>query len=79
MAFSQATKDAAYRRAGGKCECTMTTCSKHRSGSRCNADLSRGWHAHHRHSQAAGGDDSLGNCLAMCVACHENTRTYGRA
>ena len=39
MAFSQATKDAAYRRAGGKCECTMTTCSKHRSGSRCNADL----------------------------------------
>jgi hypothetical protein len=79
MAFSQATKDAAYRRAGGKCECTMAVCSKHRSGSRCNADLSRGWHAHHKHTLSGGGGDELSNCLAMCIACHENTPSYGRA
>jgi len=77
MAFSQTVKDQAYRRAGGKCECEMKNCSKHRSGSRCNASLANGWHAHHIHSQAANGPDTLSNCLAMCVACHENTRTYG--
>ncbi len=76
MAFSQETRAAAFRRAGGKCECTMRNCGH--SG-RCNKPLSSDWHAHHLHSQAAGGPDSLSNCLAMCVACHENTRTYGRS
>jgi hypothetical protein len=76
MAFSQTTKDAAYARAGGKCECTMTGCSHHRG--RCNAALRGGWHAHHKTSVASGGGDGLGNCLAMCVTCHRNTGTYGR-
>jgi HNH endonuclease len=76
MAFSQTTKEAAYRRAGGRCECTMRTCSHHTG--RCNATLRGGWHAHHKTSVAAGGDDDLGNCLAMCVTCHRNTATYGQ-
>jgi HNH endonuclease len=78
MAFSQAVKDAAYRRAGGRCECTMNNCRTHRAGVRCNAQLTR-WHAHHKHSVVAGGSDDLSNYLAMCVPCHENTRTYGRS
>jgi len=76
MAFSQITKDAAYQRAGGRCECTMTKCSHH--AGRCNATLRGGWHAHHKTSVAAGGSDDLGNCLAMCVTCHRNTATYGQ-
>lgn len=74
MAFSEETKLAAYRRAGGKCECTMKICSHHTG--RCNRQLNR-WHAHHMTSVAAGGSDALSNCLAMCVECHQNTRTYG--
>ena len=29
MAFSKETTDAAWRRAGGKCECTRKTCTKY--------------------------------------------------
>jgi len=76
MAFSQETKEAAYQRAGGRCECTMKGCSHHTG--RCTATLRGGWHAHHRTSQAAGGSDSLSNCQAMCVTCHRNTGTYGQ-
>ena len=75
MAFSQDTKDRAYRRAGGRCECEMTSCG-HRG--RCNQPLGSNWHAHHRKAVASGGNDTLGNCLAMCISRHENTRTYGR-
>lgn len=75
MAFSDDTKARAYNRAGGRCECTRTGCG-HRG--RCNSDLSRGYHAHHRHAQSAGGGDDLGNCEALCVACHRNTASYGR-
>ena len=74
MAFSQDVKDAAYRRAGGKCECGMSACG-HRG--RCNKPLGNNWHAHHKTSSAAGGPDTLSNCIAMCVPCHERTRTYG--
>ena len=76
MAFDTSTKLAAYSRAGGKCECTMTIC---RHGGRCQARLGNNWHAHHRHAQAAGGPDTLSNCQAMCIPCHENTRTFGRS
>jgi hypothetical protein len=77
MAFSQDVKDKAYRRAGGKCECDMKVCKSHTG--RCNKSLANGWHAHHKHSVAGGGDDTLSNCQAMCVSCHENTRSYGRS
>ena len=45
MAISETTKQALYRRAGGKCECTMKVCGH--SG-RCNKGLTPGyWDAHH--------------------------------
>jgi 5-methylcytosine-specific restriction endonuclease McrA len=76
MAFSEETKNAAWRRAGGKCECTRN-CAHHR-GRRCNAALTAyNWHAHHKTALASGGDDSLSNCEALCIPCHKNTGTFG--
>lgn len=78
MAFSQETTSAAWRRAGGQCECTRKTCSHH-AGRRCQNPLeAHKWHAHHKTAVASGGDDTLANCEALCIPCHENTRTYGR-
>lgn len=75
MAFSQETISQIWRRAGGRCECTRN-CRAH-SG-RCGAELRAGqWHAHHVQSQNAGGADTLANGQALCIPCHENTRSYG--
>ena len=74
MPFSDHVKNAAYRRAGGTCQCRRSICG-HRG--RCNKSLANGWHAHHVTSVAAGGADTLANCEALCVACHQNTRSYG--
>jgi hypothetical protein len=80
MAFSEATKDAAYRRSGGRCECTrehagMPGAPHH--GGRCSATFTRhgAWEAHHI---VAGGPDTLSNCQVVCVRCHRLTATYGR-
>lgn len=75
MAFDKTTRDIIYIRAMGRCECRMTACNH--PGGRCNADLSGGWEAHHRHSQAAGGSDAPSNGVAMCYACHRQTLTFG--
>lgn len=75
MAFPQSVIDQAWKRSGGKCECTRSSC-KHIG--RCNKVLTaHNWHAHHKTSVAAGGADTLSNCEALCVPCHENTRSYG--
>jgi 5-methylcytosine-specific restriction endonuclease McrA len=76
MAFPEEVKKAAYNRAGGKCECTRSGCNH--SG-RCNASLSGGWHAHHIHASSLDGHDGLSNCEALCIPCHKNTQSYGRA
>lgn len=77
MAFSDSTKDAAHRRAGGQCECTRILACNHGSG-RCTAKLGRNQgHFHHRTAQSAGGSDGLANCEHLCVACHRNTGSYG--
>jgi 5-methylcytosine-specific restriction endonuclease McrA len=75
MPFTQSVKDAAYRRAGGKCECRRSTCTHI---GRCLRPLSLGWDAHHIVSQDAGGSDALANCEALCLTCHKNTLSYGR-
>jgi 5-methylcytosine-specific restriction endonuclease McrA len=76
MAFSQDVKDAAYKHAGGKCECKRISCSHHIG--RCNASLIYGkWEAHHITSKSAGGADTLSNCEALCGTCHKNTMSYG--
>jgi len=77
MAISKETRSEVYRRAGGRCECTMSVCSHHRAGTRCPRSLVSGyWEAHHRWAE---GPDTASNLIAMCATCHKNTRTYGRS
>lgn len=79
MAFSEETKQAAFKRAGGQCECRRYSCDKHTT-IRCTTKLVAGrWHAHHKTAQSSGGSDALSNCEALCIPCHENTPTYGRS
>ena len=75
MAFSESVKDAAFRRSGGQCECRRTT---HRRIGRCGTNITRyGAEYHHIVSQNAGGSDGLDNCEALCVTCHQQTKSYG--
>jgi len=74
--ISEETKKALYKRAEGRCECTMSICSHHRAGYRCQHNLqSPFWDAHRK---IAGGSYILSNLIAMCATCHKNTKTYGR-
>ncbi len=82
MPFSRDVINDAWRRAGGRCECTRS-CPEH-SGSRCNRNLdpynqipAMRWHAHHRTSEDASGTDTLDNCEILCLRCHKNTESYG--
>lgn len=84
MAFSPDVINAAWKRAGGKCECARTTCPHHTG--RCNKALDpynriegRKWHAHHIDSKNADGSDGVHNCQILCIPCHESTRSYGRS
>lgn len=71
MAFSEATKDAAFKRSGGRCECTRQHGSHPRG--RCTATFTRhgNWQAHHITAVSSGGPDTLSNCEVLCVKCHE--------
>jgi len=82
MAFSNTVVEAAWKRAGGRCECRRTTHSH--PYVRCNKQLvwaNRGregrgaWEAHHVNSS---GGDGLGNCEILCWECHKKTRSFGR-
>lgn len=82
MAFSQNVINDAWKRAGGKCECTRQ-CTSH-AGYRCgkvldpnNSKPEQQWHAHHRVSLDADGLDTLENCQILCIDCHQNTESYG--
>ncbi len=81
MIFSVETKEAAYIRSGGRCECTrqhayINNAPHH--GDRCpvrfppNGD----WEAHHRLAAASGGDDSLSNCEVLCPKCRQLALLY---
>jgi len=73
MAVSEETKKELYKRAGGRCECTMGVCGHN---GRCPRSLVPDyWDAHHLN---ANGPNTPGNLIAMCATCHKNTRTYGR-
>lgn len=86
MAFSSTVIENAWKRSGGRCECCRSTCGH--GNRRCNKMLnwdahgkdnaSGGWEAHHKVAVASGGSDALSNCEILCIACHRNTRTYGR-
>ena len=71
--LSNTTREALYKRAGGRCECRMKVCKDH-SG-RCTRKLKKGeWDAHR---VTKGGEYTLSNLIAMCKSCHENTPSYG--
>jgi 5-methylcytosine-specific restriction endonuclease McrA len=77
MAFSEETKQAAFRRAGGRCECGRLSCTVHKTF-HCGVALASGsWHAHHKTAVASGGSDALSNCEVLCIPCHKQTSTYG--
>jgi hypothetical protein len=68
MTFAADTKEAAYRRADGKCECDRIG---HGHRGRCRAPLlaQSGWDARHITSPRIGGDDTFFNCEVVCVGC----------
>jgi len=57
--FSKETREAAWQRAGGKCE----ICTQAFGGRRPEYD--------HRRAAALGGDNSLQNCRVLCPKCHK--------
>ena len=67
-----AIREDVFKRAGGKCECTMKTCGHHIG--RCSAVLRGEWEVHRI---AAGGSYTLSNVIATCQTCHRNTPSYG--
>lgn len=75
MAFSQQTKDEAYRRANGKCERCGKSCRRISRNLGYNYPDSE---FHHKTSVAAGGSDGSSNCEHLCVSCHEKTKSYGK-
>ena len=77
MGFPIEVVEAAWKRAGGRCECRRKT-HEHYYG-RCNKELvweNRGregrgkWEAHHI---VSGGPDTLSNCEILCWDCHSRT------
>ena len=62
--FSGKTMDKAYARANGKCEL-------------CGSQLQPGYFEYdHRLCCALGGDNSLDNCVVVCVPCHKFKTTH---
>ena len=78
MAFSDDTVLAAFRSAGGRCECTRSSHSSHTG--RCSETFTWGergpkWDAHHKVAVASGGSDALSNCEILCAKyCHPQVR-----
>lgn len=82
MDFSEMTKDEAYKRAKGRCECTRQHQGKTNAlhhGGRCTKTFTRhgAWHAHHIIAVSSGGSNNLSNCEVLCIECHKLTETYG--
>lgn len=75
MPFPQEVKDQCLSRAGRRCQCTR---SGHGHTGRCNTTLyAGGWEAHHITAESKGGPDTLANCEALCIPCHQKTASFG--
>ena len=76
--FSQSVKDQAFARSGGRCECHREHTGKDapHHGGRCPKTFTKygTWHAHHISKD---GPDTLSNCEALCIPCHQLTQSYG--
>lgn len=88
MAFSDLVVIQAFRRSGGRCECTRDE-HKYSYSGRCtrrllwdqrgNDNSAYGWEAHHIIAESKGGSDKLDNCEILCIECHKKTPSYGRS
>lgn len=79
MPFSEQTKNEAFYRSGGLCECRRHYHWNHIDGLRCSAQLTRQTaQFHHITAQAVGGHDGVSNCEVLCEACHQQTASFGR-
>lgn len=92
MAFSEATKQQIYQKAGGQCQCIRTNCyhdgrcpramvvtAQQSALASLLGGLNRypGFEFHHIQSATADGADSLLNGAFLCIACHRQTSSYG--
>jgi 5-methylcytosine-specific restriction endonuclease McrA len=68
--FTRKTKQEALKRSGLRCEASGPRYG-FEEGQRCNCHLSLGVQYDHAVPDALGGDNSLENCLAICVQCHK--------
>lgn len=68
--FSRKTKQEALQRSGYRCEASGPRYGFN-EGQRCNCDLSLGVQFDHNVPDQLGGDNSLDNCMAVCVQCHK--------
>ncbi len=77
MPFSDEVLACAWRRAGGRCECTRTACGH---PERCGSLLHVAqWNAHHILEEEIGGASTLANCEALCFLCYGKARRHGRS
>ena len=68
--FSKPVKREALKRSGGLCEAVGGWYGLE-PGRRCNAPLAYGVEFDHIILDANSHDNSLGNCAAVCIACHK--------
>jgi len=75
MPFTEEVIKVAFKRSGGRCECTRShegDSNAPHFGGRCTRTFSEefgGWVASYKVSILNGGDHSLDNCEIICVAC----------
>ena len=67
--FDKKTKRAAWQRSGGKCE-AMGAAYGLPANQRCNMPLDHGVQYDHITLEANSHDNSLENCAAVCLKCH---------
>lgn len=69
LEFSRATRREALKRSGLRCEATGPRYGFH-EGQRCYVPLNKGVEFDHALEAELGGDNSLDNCMAICIPCH---------
>jgi 5-methylcytosine-specific restriction endonuclease McrA len=66
LPFSDQVKEAAFKRAGGRCECRRPDCGHQ---GRCQRKFAYYGSAEY-HPRSNSGSNSLDNCQLLCLECH---------
>lgn len=76
LEFSRSTRRDSLKRSGTICEAVGVRFGL-KPDTRCTNSLGYGVEFHHDTEAEMGGDNSLGNCLAVCKPCHRHvTRLF---